>query len=178
MSSAVRTKAEAKAAPKAPPPLLSARVAPAGPADMETARALFREYEKAVAAGAGQCFAGFEQELASLPGDCAPPHGGILLARDQTGAALGVVAFHAIGPGIAEIKRLYLRPDRRCRGLGRQLMNAALRACAASGASTVRLSTVPSVMRAADAMYRGMGFQPIPAYPGAACASVCYETAL
>ncbi|MGQ0675209.1 MAG: GNAT family N-acetyltransferase [Rhodospirillales bacterium] len=163
-------------APKAParPP----RVAPAGPGDMDAVRALFREYEKSLATDAAQCFADFEKELAGLPGDCAPPGGGILLARDDKGVAVGVVAFRRLEPGIAEIKRLYLKPASRGRGLGRQMMNAALRACAAAGSRAVRLSTVPDAMHAADALYRTMGFRPIPAYPGAACAAVCYETEL
>lgn len=165
---------EAAAKTPARPP----RVAAAGPGDMAAVRELFREYEKAVAAGAAQCFADFEKELAGLPGDCASPTGGILLARDAGGAAVGVVAFHALEPGVAEIKRLYLQPALRGLGVGRQLMNAALRACAAAGHATVRLSTLPKAMREADAMYRSMGFRPIPAYPGAACAATCYETAL
>jgi GNAT superfamily N-acetyltransferase len=156
----------------------AARIAPAGPGDIDAARALFREYEKAVAAGASQCFAGFEKELAALPGDCAPPRGGILLARDAAGAAVGVVAFHPLEPGVAEIKRLYIKPAHRGRGLGRRLMDATLRAAAQAGHRTVRLSTVPKAMPAADALYRTMGFRPIPAYAGAACAAVCYETAL
>ncbi len=161
-----------KTAPRPP------RMASAAPSDMESVRALFREYEKSIGAGAAQCFADFEQELARLPGDCAAPGGGILLARDQTGAAVGVVAFHRVEPGVAEIKRLYLRPDFRGRGLGRRMMNAALRACAAAGHGTVRLSTIPSAMRVADALYQTMGFRPIPSYPGAACAARCYETSL
>lgn len=165
-----------KAAAKAPPG--PARITPAGPADMDDVRALFREYEKSVAAGAGQCFAGFEDELATLPGDCTPPGGGILLARDPGGAALGVVAFHRIEPGTAEIKRLYLKSDHRGRGDGRRLMDAALRACASAGYTAVRLSTVPSVMRIADALYQRMGFSAIPAYPGAGCDARCYETSL
>jgi GNAT superfamily N-acetyltransferase len=159
-------------------PLVAPRIRPAGPADIEDVRALFRDYEKAVAAGASQCFADFEKELAGLPGDCAPPLGGILLARDAAGAAAGVVAFHPLEPGVAEIKRLYLKAQYRGRGLGRQLMNAALRAAAAAGHRTVRLSTVPKAMPAADALYRAMEFRQIPAYAGAACAAVCYETAL
>ncbi len=165
-----------KPAVKAPP--RPPRIAAAGPADMDDVRALFREYEKSVSAGAAQCFAGFEQELAGLPGDCTPPGGGILLARDQAGVALGVVAFHRIEPGTAEIKRLYLKSDHRGQGLGRRLMDAALRACAFAGYTAVRLSTVPSAMRAADALYQRMGFSAIPAYPGAACDARCYETSL
>jgi putative acetyltransferase len=156
----------------------AARITPAGPGDIDAARALFREYEKAVAAGAAQCFADFEKELAGLPGDCAPPLGGILLARDAAGAAIGVVAFHPLEPGVAEIKRLYLKPQHRGRGLGRQLMDAALRAAAGAGHRAVRLGTVPKAMHAADALYQSMGFRQIPAYAGSACAAACYETAL
>ena len=154
------------------------RIAPAGASVMDDARALFRDYEAAFAAGAAQCFADFEKELAALPGDCAPHLGGILLARDGHGKPVGVVAFRQLEPGVAEMKRLYVRPEQRGRGLGRRLVEAALREAAHRGYGAVRLSTVPSAMRAADALYRAMGFRPIAAYPGAACAAQCYETAL
>lgn len=152
-------------------------IAPARRGDLDTVRALFREYAGSV--DAPSCFAGFEQELAALPGDCAPPAGGILLARDtRTEEAAGVVAFHALAPGLAEMKRLYVRPAWRGQGLGRRLVEATLAAAASSGHAAVRLGTLPKVMPAADALYRDLGFQPIPSYAGAGCEATCYELAL
>lgn len=146
-------------------------------ADMDAVRALFRAYAGSVDAPA--CFAGFERELAALPGDCAAPQGGILLARvPEDGRAVGVVAFHAIAPGIAEMKRLYVAPHARGRGLGQALVEAALTAAAAAGNRALRLSTLPAAMPAADALYRAMGFRPIPPYPGVAPGCACYEMRL
>jgi len=153
------------------------RIAATGPGDMETARALFRDYAASV--DAPSCFEGFERELADLPGDCAAPAGGILLARDPaTGEPAGIVAFHALAPGLAEMKRLYVRPGWRGQGLGRRLVEAALLAAAAQGHAAVRLGTLPQVMPEANALYRDLGFQPIPPYPGAGRDATCYELAL
>lgn len=155
----------------------AAAIAPARRDDLDAVRALFREYAQSV--DAPSCFAGFEQELAQLPGDCAPPAGGILLARGAlSGEAAGVVAFHGLAPGVAEMKRLYVRPAWRGQGLGRRLVEQTLAAAAAGGHAAVRLSTLPKAMPAADVLYRGLGFQPIPSYAGAACDATCYELVL
>jgi GNAT superfamily N-acetyltransferase len=158
-------------------PVAAPSVGLAAPADMDHVRALFRAYAGSVDAPA--CFDGFEKELASLPGDCAAPLGGILLARDPAGAApQGVVAFHPIAAGIAEMRRLYVRPPARGRGWGRLLVQAALVHAASAGHRVLRLSTVPAAMPAADALYRAIGFCPIPPYPGTAAGCTCFEKLL
>ena len=151
-------------------------IALADPRDMGAVRALFRDYAASVDAPA--CFDGFERELAALPGDCVPPAGGILLARDERGDVVGVVAFHAIAPQVAEMKRLFVSPPGRGRGLGRALVEEVLRHAKAQGHAAIRLSTLPLAMPVADALYRTLGFRPIPAYEGVTCAATCYERAL
>ena len=77
------------------------------PAEVAEVRALFLEYAQSLSFSL--CFQGFDRELARLPGDYAPPGGGLLLAAYQSEPA-GCVALHRLEPEICEMKRLYLRP--------------------------------------------------------------------
>src|SRR6266403_94647 len=86
------------------------------PEQIEQARELFLEYAQSLRFGL--CFHNFDQELAGLPGDYAPPEGRLLLAQ-YDGALAGCVALHKLEPHVCEMKRLYLRPQFRGKGAGR-----------------------------------------------------------
>jgi GNAT superfamily N-acetyltransferase len=130
------------------------------PRDLETVRVLFREY--AAERGLDLSFQGFGTELESLPGAYAPPEGTLLLAWfDELPA--GCVAVRHSQPGIAELKRLYLRPARRGAGVGRALVTTAMHWAAMNGYRQIRLDTVPG-MEVAQQLYRSLGFHEIPAY--------------
>ncbi len=147
-------------------PAMTIRLALADtPARTEAARALFVEYANTL--GFKLCFQGFDQELAGLPGAYAPPHGTLLLALDAQDHAVGCVGVRPLaaddGRRLAELKRLYVQPDRRGSGLGARLTAAALAFARADGYAAIRLDTLPS-MRAAIAMYEALGFRDIAPY--------------
>jgi len=128
---------------------------------IDQARELFLEYEKAL--GVSLCFQGFDKELASLPGTYAPPSGRLLLASYQ-GQLAGCVALHQLEPGICEMKRLYLRPAFRGKGLGRIMIEVLVNEARAIGYRRLCLDTIEPLMRDAVALYRRMGFREIPPY--------------
>src|ERR1041385_6463368 len=107
-------------------------------ADAPLVRALFREYAAGV--GIDLCFQDFGQELAELPGRYAPPRGRLLVAWEGDEAA-GCVALRELTGGICEMKRLYVRPAFRSRGIGRTLANAIVSAAWQIGYDRMRLDT-------------------------------------
>lgn len=125
------------------------------------ARELFLEYAQSL--GFSLCFQNFDKELAELPGDYAPPEGRLLLAEFEAQLA-GCVALHKLELGICEMKRLYLRPRFRGKGLGGILAHRIISEARSIGYKRMRLDTVEPVMKDAVAMYRRLGFREIAAY--------------
>ena len=123
-------------------------------------RELFIEYAASLRAEA--CLQNFQDELNGLPGQYAPPDGRLLLALHENEAA-GCVALRKHERGIAEMKRLYVRPAFRGKGYGRELAKAVIVAARAAGYCRVRLDTLPS-MRSALALYSSLGFRHIDPY--------------
>ncbi len=129
--------------------------------DLDTVRRLFREYVNRLDFNLD--FQDVEEELEALPGPYAAPEGAILLATVDDGA-VGVVAVQPLDEeGVCEMKRLYVSPDHRARGIGRALGEAILDTARALGYDTMRLDTVAS-MEAARALYRSLGFRERSAY--------------
>jgi GNAT superfamily N-acetyltransferase len=124
------------------------------------ARALFGAYAAGLGIDLG--FQHFEEELAALPGAYAPPGGGLIVAT-WDGQVAGCVAVRPLERGIAEMKRLYVRPAFRRHGIGRALAEAAAGAARRRGYRRLRLDTLPA-MPEARALYASMGFRPIPPY--------------
>ena len=144
------------------------------PVRIEAVRDLFKEY--AASLSFNLCFQSFEDELARLPGEYAPPSGMLLLGLvdDQVG---GCVAFHRLegemagghaefraGSEVCEMKRLYVRPAFRGSGIGRKLIDSILKCAEAVGYRRMRLDTVPSEMAKAVEIYRKIGFTEIAPY--------------
>lgn len=121
---------------------------------------LFKEY--AATLGFDLSFQDFDRELAGLPGEYAPPGGRLLLAREGE-AIVGCVTLRESSPGVCELKRLYVRPGCRGKGIGRLLAEAAVKEARQIGYRAVRLDTVPGMSKAI-ALYESMGFQDIEPY--------------
>jgi putative acetyltransferase len=131
------------------------------PAQIAHARELFLEYAESL--GFSLCFQGFDKELAGLPGDYAPPDGRLLLAECE-GQLAGCIALHRLGSQVCEMKRLYLRPAFRGKGLGRALAERIITEARQVGYQRMRLDTVEPVMKDAVALYRKLGFNEIAPY--------------
>ncbi|MGY1697887.1 MULTISPECIES: GNAT family N-acetyltransferase [unclassified Geodermatophilus] len=106
----------------------------------------------------------------------------VLVARDDDGAAVGCGALRALGDGVAEVKRMYVVPAARGRGVSKLLLAGLEAAARDRGWTTLRLETGPRQPEAI-ALYEGAGYRPIPAFgayvdaPDAGC-SLYYERVL
>ncbi|MCX5645383.1 MAG: GNAT family N-acetyltransferase [Phycisphaerae bacterium] len=133
-------------------------IVPAPPEDFDAVRALFREYEASLPFDLS--FQNFEQEWAELPGRYAPPSGQMLLAQCR-GAFVGCVALRQIGEGVCEMKRLFVQPAFRGKGIGKALAKAIIEEGRRIGYKRMRLDTV---CEPAKGLYRSLGFREIPPY--------------
>ncbi len=108
-------------------------------------------------------FQDIEAELAALEQEYGPPGGAALLV-ERAGVAVGCAGIHPFEPpAVAELKRMFLLPVVRGRGLGRLLAEAAIERARELGYRSLRLDTVEE-LEAARAVYASLGFVEIAAY--------------
>ncbi len=131
-------------------------------ADLAAIKSLFRAYVDWL--GIDLSYQGFEGELAGLPGKYAPPAGALFLARAADGEVLGCVGLRSFGDGGAcEMKRLYVLPAGRGKGVGAALVEHVVNTAAKAGYREMLLDTLPT-MTGAIRLYKAAGFAEIPAY--------------
>jgi ribosomal protein S18 acetylase RimI-like enzyme len=130
------------------------------PDDRATVEQLFRDYVTSLAEDIS--FQNVAEELSTLPGKYARPGGVVLIAWDGDEAA-GAIAYRMVEPGVCEMKRLYIRPVFRGKGIARELANELIDDARARGYRTMLLDTLAS-MSAARSLYRDLGFAPVAPY--------------
>jgi GNAT superfamily N-acetyltransferase len=92
-----------------------------------------------------------------------PPDGRLLLAMEGKNAA-GLICMRRIRADTGEIKRMYVRPDFRGRGIGRRLVDSLILEAREIGYPRLRLDST-RFMAEAHALYRSAGFVEIGEYP-------------
>ncbi len=100
--------------------------------------------------------------------DFQPPAGAFLVA-EVGGEAAGCGAWRVLPSGEVEIKRVYVEPAHRRRGLARVIMAALEDSAARAGHRSVVLNTGQEQPEAL-ALYDRLGYRPVPGYGVYACA--------
>ena len=103
--------------------------------------------------------------------------GVLLLVCDPAGEVVGTAAVRVLEPGVAEIKRMWIRSAHQGRGLGRPLIDACLAEARGLGCRLVRLDSERR-LEAAVHLYRAHGFTETTDYNGNPRADVWMERAL
>jgi GNAT superfamily N-acetyltransferase len=98
------------------------------------------------------------------PAELRPP-GGIYLVGWEGEIALAGGGLRPLGDGVAEIKRMFVRPPARSRGIAGQLLRALEAAAHSLGYRRVRLDTGPKQVHA-HSLYTTEGYVPIADYSG------------
>ena len=130
------------------------------PHEWDAARRLVQEY--AASLDVDLSFQNFDQELQHFTTEYAAPTGAFILAEDE-GQYLACIGVRRFSDDIGEIKRLYVAPAARGRGLGRVLVERIIVAAQQIGYRSVLLDTLP-FMKEAQALYLSLGFKPTTAY--------------
>lgn len=131
---------------------------------------MLREYVAWI--GLDLTFQDFEDEITSLPGEYDPPGGALLIAEEEH-QLIGMIAMRplpitaALGGGhtvqAAEMKRLFVRPHARGRGLATELIMRLLDEARHTGYEEIRLDTLP-MMTGAQSLYESVGFEDVEPY--------------
>ena len=140
------------------------------PEEMPLVRKLFEEY--AASLDIDLCFQDFERELETLPGGYAPPDGTIIIAYSD-GEPAGCVALRRLESAACEMKRLYVKPEHRGKGIGRVLAGAVIERAREIGYASMKLDTLRS-MTEANALYASLGFTECAAYRHNPCECPVY----
>jgi GNAT superfamily N-acetyltransferase len=145
------------------------------PASEPACRTLLAEYLAELTARMPEQF-DVSRAAPPAPGDFDPPGGVFVLARIE-GAPVGVGALRTTGPGVGEVRRMYVAPAARGRGVGLRILAALEGEARARGHHTLRLDTAEELFEA-QSLYERSGYRRIPAYNDNEFAQRWYEKRL
>jgi putative acetyltransferase len=133
-----------------------------GPSDLAAAQGLLEEYLRWVVtlepfARDAATFAEIDREPKTIPALYAPPFSGFLMATVD-GIPAGCIALLGSASGEAEVRRLYVRPRFRDRGIGKALAIAVVELARQAGHRVLALESHRS-MASAHRMYEAIGFR-------------------
>ena len=128
--------------------------------EYEIAAMLFKEYATAI--NIDLQFQRFDEELSALQDMYRMPQGGIILCALNK-EWIGCVAMRKIDSHIAELKRMYVKPQYQQQGIGKELLKKAIVLAKKCGYNKIRLDTLKHMLPAIG-LYKKAGFYEIPPY--------------
>ena len=121
--------------------------------------------------------AGLDHDVAQWEKEYGGDSGVLLLVVDPSRDVVGTAGVRRLGPGVGELKRMWIRPACRGLGLGRRLMDRCLEEARALGCRILRLDSERR-LEAAVHLYRAYGFTEIADYNGNPRAELWMEARL
>ena len=128
--------------------------------EFEQAKVLFTEYVDSLKVDLS--FQDFVNELGTIHEQYYAPQGGLILAF-KSEIAVGCAGVRRLEPTIAELKRMYVKPDFRGYNIGANLLTRSMQLAKELGYEKIRLDTLQTMKKAQD-IYRSVGFYEIDAY--------------
>ena len=120
---------------------------------------------------------GLDHDVAAWQTEYGGAAGVMLIVVDPAGEVVGTAAVRRLAPEIAELKRMWIRPDHRGRGIAARLMDRVLEEARTLGGRVLRLDS-EARLEAAVRLYRRYGFEEITDYNGNPRADVWMERSL
>ena len=107
-------------------------------------------------------FQNIDEELNDLTKKYCSPNGEILVAIENNNI-LGMVAYHRLSEKVCEMKRLYVRPHARRKGVGETLVSEIIKHARKSDYQEMVLDTIKP-LKEAISLYKKLGFNLCDAY--------------
>jgi len=139
--------------------------------EFEQGKTLFEEYAGSLDFDLG--YQNFKKELSTIAQQYKEPDGALLLCFIDNQNAVGCAGVRKFSEGIAELKRLYVKPGYRSLKIGKQLLESAIDTAKELNYKFIRLDTVPGQTKAQE-LYYYLGFYEIVSYRYSPIAGTIY----